>query len=68
MTREQMTPQQMINAAAWILLDYTTLYPAFRAKPVGAPHSPERRKQEHRMAVEDAAKKWLERVQPEYSE
>lgn len=41
------------------LAEYMRLYPAFRCKPLGAPHSEKRQEQDAAIALEDRARKLL---------
>lgn len=42
-----------------LLKEYIEEYPAFRSKPIGAPHSLKRMEQERQIALEDKALKAL---------
>lgn len=58
-----------VPAEVWLPLpedqQYLHLCPAFRAMPVGAPHSSARIEQEQRIAAENRAKDWLRSVDAE---
>lgn len=52
-----------LQTALNMLAEYRGLYPAFRAKPVGAPNSPARYEQADKIALEDRVNEFLSRFE-----